>query len=543
MLGTQSKEMNINGRVLNYDWTPVDRFVSFFSARKGMTRARNRVFEALAGAYHGASTSRRQTQQWSVNGGDADSDILWDLDKLRQRSRDLIRNAPIATGAIGTSVYNVVGTGLKLQSRIDSEYLGLTEDQADAWQDNTEREFRLWAESIECDYGRELNFSQIQALAFRQALENGDCFCLTPRFRRSDFPYSLKLQLIEADRCCNKDRKPDKDGLVAGIQRSQTTGEPIAYHFMNQNPDVAYVQKYNGVKWQEVSAYNKAGLRNVIHLIDKTRPGQSRGVPFLAPIIEQLRMLASYTDNELMAATVASLFTVFLKSESGDVDFDVTTGMATETGAQSTDDDLKLGNGAIIGLKPGEDINIANPSRPNSQFDPFIQAILVQIGAALNIPYEVLIRHFSSSYSASRAALLEAWRFFKTRRKWLVDTLCQPIYETWLYEAVAIGRVSAPGFFADPMIRKAYCGAAWGGDSPGYIDPKDDVEAARERIDGLFSTYDEETTLLTGGDFEYNMRQRAKEKRMITKAGLEYKPAEKKQKSKDGKEAAKDEAA
>jgi lambda family phage portal protein len=483
---------------------PIDRIVNYFDPVRG------------------ASRTRRSLKQWTTTpGSDADTDILYDLPLLRDRSRDLIRNAPIAAGAIGTSIVNVVGTGLKLQSRIDAEFLGLTGEEAGAWEDHTEREWRLWSESQECDISRTLNFRGLQTLAFRQTLENGDVFALLPRIKRSGSPYTLKVQLVEADRICNENWSVESDTLTAGVQKDPATGAPIAYHVMNQHPGMTRFFKKDGGTWKVVPAFGaKTNLRNVLHLYEVTRPGQTRGVPFLAPVMETLKQLDRYTENELMASVVSSLFTVFLRSEGGGLDFDMTSGMGVETGATASDEDMKLGNGAIIGLKKGEDISTANPGRPNTAFDPFVESILEQIGAALGIPYEVLIRHFQSSYSASRAALLEAWRFFRGRRVWLVENFCQPIYEIWLYEAIASGRIAAPGFFAEALTWKAYCNSLWVGDSPGYVDPQKDVAAAKERLDAKLSTLDEETALITGGDFEANIRQLAKEKRMLKAADL-----------------------
>jgi lambda family phage portal protein len=513
------KEVPINKPSVQLN--PIDKIVNFFDPVRGAQRARARAFSAIIGSYNGASRSRRSIKEWKTINADADEDILWDLPLLRERSRDMIRNAPIAVGAIGTSLANVVGTGLKLQSRIDAEFLGLSEDEADAWEDSVEREWRLWSESQECDISRTLNFTGLQTLAFRQTMENGDVLALLPRIARQGSPYSLKVQLVEADRVCNSNNQADSETLTAGVQKDAATGAPIAYHIMNQHPGMTRVVKKDAFTWKVVPAFGaKSGLRNVLHLYEVLRPGQTRGVPFLAPIMEILKQLSTYTENELMASTVASLLTVFLTTETGGLGFDIMEGMGVETGALASDHDLKLGNGAIIGLKKGESVETVNPGRPNTAFDPFVTAIMEQIGAALGIPLEVLIRHFESSYSASRAALLEAWRFFRGRRVWLVSVFCQPIYEIWLYEAIASGRIAAPGFFADPLVRKAYCGAEWIGDSPGYIDPQKDVGAAKERIDAKLSTLDAETSLLTGGDFEKNCRQMAKEKRMLAKAGL-----------------------
>ena len=69
----------------------------------------------MAASYHGANKSRRSLSGWSVGGGDADADLLPELDDLRQRSRDLYRNNSIGGAAINTATTSVVGTGLSLQ--------------------------------------------------------------------------------------------------------------------------------------------------------------------------------------------------------------------------------------------------------------------------------------------------------------------------------------------------------------------------------------------------------------------------------------------
>jgi capsid protein len=55
----------------------------------------------------------------------------------------------------------------------------------------------------------------------------------------------------------------------------------------------------------------------------------------------------------------------------------------------------------------------------------------------VEIPFEILIKHFTASYSAAQAALVEAWKFFSARRSWMADKFCQPVYELVIAEAVA----------------------------------------------------------------------------------------------------------
>jgi lambda family phage portal protein len=174
-----------------------------------------------------------------------------------------------------------------------------------------------------------------------------------------------------------------------------------------------------------------------------------------------------------------------------------------------------------LDLRPGEDVTFADPKSPNPVFDVFVQSIFRQIGVSLEIPFEVLVKHFTASYSAARAALMEAWRFYLNRRTFISTYFCQPVYEAWMEEAVALGRLSAPGFFSDPMIRRAYLSAEWIGDAPGTIDPKKEVEAATGRVALGISSRKDECMQLTGKVWDNVNRQLAMEKVERVKSGLE----------------------
>jgi len=409
-----------------------------------------------------------------------------------------------------------VGTGLKLKSRIDRRILQLDEEAADEWESMAEAECRMWAESTNCDVTGIQNFCGIQDLAFRSTLENGDTFVLTPSKPDRRRPYPLQLQLIEADRVCNKDNLQDSDVLAGGILKD-ANGRPEEYHVLKGHPGNIW-KKQN--EWIAVRAYGAgSGRKNVLHLYRKLRIGQSRGVPDLAPVIETLKQLGRYTDAEVDASVIAAFFTVFVKSEyqGGLYPMQPT----TETGGKATDKDYKMAPGAILDLLPNEDISTANPGRPNQTFDQFVLAISRQIGVALELPFEILVKHFTASYSAAQAALLEAWRFYMGRRKWLEDVLCKPVYELWMTEAVALGRIAAPGFLSgDPLIRMAYLGSEWTGPSKGQIDQLKEVNAAKERLALTLTTHSEETSALTGGDWEQKFSQRAREEQMKRDAGL-----------------------
>ncbi len=490
----------------------LDRMVGYFAPAWAARRMRDRMVMAIAGSWTGASYTRRSLKDWFVTPASADEDTVHDLETLRARSRDMVRNAPLATGAVNTVVMNVVGTGLSLLPRPDWEALGMSEEQADEWTAQVEREFRVWAESAECDITRTQNFYGLQSLVFRSAVESGDAFVLLLMIESSTNPYALRVQVVEADRVETPTDKKENAGnkIVAGVEMD-ANGAPVAYHILRNHPGSPEGIKQDFIR---VPAFGeRTGRRNVLHIFERTRPGQTRGVPYLAPVIEPLKQLDKYTEAELMAAVVASLLTVFVKSESGE-------GFAPPAGEQPSNAEIKLGTGTIVDLAPGEDITTVSPNRPNTAFDPFVQSVLRQIGVSLGLPFEVLIKHFTASYSAARAALMEAWKFFRLRREFLAQTFCAPVYEAWLEEAVALGRIAAPGFFDDAARRIAYLQADWIGDAPAQIDPTKEVDAAAKRLEIGVSTLAEETMQLTGGVWKDKHREQVKERRMRERDGL-----------------------
>lgn len=501
---------------LNVQPNIVDKVVNYFDPVKGRQRIQARAQMALAGSYIGADKSRRSFRNWFTSGNSADDDLLPDLPTLREHSRDLMRNAPLAAGAINTVVSNVVGTGLAMQSRIDYQYLGLTEEQAAEWQKNTEREYRLWAENrFECDATSTQNFYGIQELVFRSALVNGDVLGVLPSRQLPGCVYGLKVQVVEGDRLATPPELLTQLNLFGGVEVDDF-GATVAVHVADRHPN-ALARVRGKVSFRRIPVRGeKSGRINVIHLFKRLRPDQRRGEPYLAPVIEPLKQLDRYTEAEIMAAVISGMFTVFVEHAADDM----APAPIDGGGSAGSAPEIQLASGAIVDLEHGAKASIANPGRPNVAFDPFVMAVLRQIGVALELPFEVLIKHFTASYSAARAALLEAWKFFKNRRMWLADNFCQPVYETWLAEAVATGRVAAPGFFADPAVRKAWCGAVWLGDGPGSIDPLKEANAIEKRIDIGITTLAEETAAYDGGDWETKHVQRVKEHKMRSDAGL-----------------------
>lgn len=514
----------------------IDKFVEAVNPSAALRRQNDRIKLELIRSFKnsgydesGASRNKNSMRGWLASSKSPQEDIDRNIPILRQRSRSLYMSAPLAVSAIKTNRTNIVGEGLRLKSTIDAAFLRMTPEAAAEWQRNTEREFELWADSKFCDSTRVNNFYEIQQVACLSWLMNGDACALVEYERPTPaLPYGLRVHLIEADRVST----PHTSGTAVNLYATESTtgnrifngvevtdaGRVVAYHICSTYPNS---QLRAAKKWQRVKAFgDKTGTPNVLMIFEAERAEQYRGVPYLAPVIESLKQLTRYGEAEMMAAVINGFFTVFITSEgnTGEVGF---TGVLDDEDRVSDDDlNYELGPGMVNVLKPGEKIDIADSKRPSSNFDAFTTALAKYVGAALEIPVELLIKSFNSSYSASRAALLEAWKAFRMKRKWLAADFCQPLYEIFLTEAIANGRIKAPGFFLDPAIKKAYCRAQWNGPAPGMLDPVKEATAAEKRIAIGVSTRQRESIEMTGTDFDANVAQLARENQLMKEAGL-----------------------
>ena len=500
----------------------LDRAIAVVSPERAVRRVAARTALEFANSgygNYGANLSKKSMRGWMYHGGSPKEDIEDNLNVLRQRSRDAYMGIPTASAALKTMRTNVVAGGLMPSPQIDADYLRLTNEQAEALQAQILREFALWADTPVCDADRVDNFYKLQQLAFLSYLMNGDAFALLPMKEQPGQPYSLRVRVIEADRVCSPDsydrlvpcevKGHRVHSIVQGVE-TDADGMVIAYWICNQHPLSSLSNQAGALEWTRVEAYGSSGRPNVLHVMNRERAGQRRGVPILAPVLEALKQLGRYTEAEITAAVISALFTVFIQSATVQNGKPIGEALPPEQLIDAQDQGtIELGNGAIVALNPGETVEFAKPEHPNSGYDAFFNAMVKEIGAALEIPPEVLEKQFTQNFSSARGSLNEFWRTCGMQRDWFSDDFCQPVYEAWLAEAVARGRIKAPGFLGDPAIRKAYADCKWNGPSRTALNPSQEVEAAIKRVDAGFSTAEEETAQLTGGDYNRNIRKRA----------------------------------
>jgi lambda family phage portal protein len=457
------------------------------------------------GGYQAGKRSSRRTRNWGPGEGSPATDILPDLGALRGRSRDLERNHPLVAGAMATKTNGVVGQGLTLRSVIDGDVLGITDPvELSRLQYQIEREWEIF--EAECDWTGQQHFRDLQRLIYRSARVSGDIGIVRRYRKRPGETYGTRLVLIEADRISNPNRATDTPTVQGGVQIS-TDGEELGYHISDKHPGDLHGLSLN---WSYVPRRGtSSGLVQFLLARQITRPGQVRGVPLFAPIIEQLKQLSDYTDAEIKAAVNDAYLFAFEKTGLGEDGEPVLT---NPEGRHDESGELTLEDLTVTTLPYGSDIEVKKPERPNAAFGDFVRSFCEYIGVALSLPYEVLLMHFNSSFSASRGALEVAWKADQVDQAWLIRSVVDQVRLWQFTEMVASGRFDAPGFFDDPIKRNAWLGRVWVGPTRIQINPQVEANADKTDVEMGSKTLEQVMTERTGGDFDTKSKQILRER-------------------------------
>jgi lambda family phage portal protein len=450
-------------------------------------------------AYEGAMVSRL-TSDWVTSNTSADAEIDGSLVRLRNRSRQLVRDNPYARQAIRAIGANVVGRGIRLQGRVPMQRGGgrldenLNRQIESAWQ--------RWCRADTCHVAGRLSFAEILRLAICSVAESGEVFLrIVPEsMGRGRVP--LSLEVIESDYCDEgKSLGPLPDGsewrMGVRVNRWQ---RPISYAFRTRHPG----DMVNGVGYET----REVPASEVIHLFVTDRPGQTRGVPWMSSAVKRLHHLQGYEEAEVVRARASSSLMGFITSPEGELQGD------------EVYDDERVSNfepGVFKYLAPGESVSVPQLDAPDGQFEPFMRGMLRAVAAAVSCSYETISRDFSqSNYSSSRLSLLEDREMWRMLQDWLIEHVCQPVFERWLMAAMASGELALPGY---DLMPERYSSVRWFPRGWEWVDPQKEVAAYKDAVRCGFKTQ-AEVVAAGGGDLEDLLQDLASERARAQELGL-----------------------
>ncbi|KPQ04611.1 MAG: phage portal protein, lambda family [Rhodobacteraceae bacterium HLUCCA12] len=415
---------------------------------------------------------------------------------ITARARWLVRNNGYAVNAVESWAANTVGDGIKPISKIGDA----------ARKEELQRLWLAWTD--EADAEGLTDFYGLQRRAAREVFIAGEVF-FRIRMRRAGDGLSvpMQLQMLPSEVLPLERSGAATNGNVIrqGIEFDRI-GRRVAYHFLRRHPGDSTDPGLAG----EVVRVPAA---EVIHVIDPVEGGQLRGVSKLAPAIVKLFLLDQYDDAELDRKKVAAMYAMFVTSP------------APENPLAPADEEdmssgVEISPGQIVRLDPGEDVTVGQPADSGATYEPFQYRTLLQISAALGIPYPYLANDMvKGNFSNSRLALIEFRRRVSAwQHSVMVYQLCRPIYARWMDAAVLSGALSLPGYEAN---RSRLLAADWLPTKWDWVDPLKDANAEIAQIEaGLKSRT--QTIAERGYDAEQVDREIAAERARERALGLDF---------------------
>lgn len=430
-------------------------------------------------SYDGAKTGRR-TGGWVSAGNSANAEIAPALNLLRNRSRELVRNNPYAAKAMRVLCTNYIGTGITAN---------IKDKKASAL-------FSKWIK--ECDADGHFDFYGLQRLIARAEPESGECLIRFRYRKESDgLTVPLQLQVLEADYLDSHKFEDLKGGgwIQHGIEYD-AIGRRVAYWLYKQHPG-EISPKSQGLESYRVLA------EDIIHFYDKTRPGQARGVPVLAPSMLTANDLDDYLEATLVRKGAEACIAAFVKTD------DENRTIGPDTTDESNNRIEELSPVMVQYLNPGEEISFSNPSTSSGDVG-YTNDRLHAIAVGAGVTYEQMTGDLSQvNYSSIRAGTLDFRREVE-QWQWInfIPIVCEKILKKFLDVAVLTGK-----------IRTSDIQTEWTTPRFDWVDPVKDVQGEGMEI-GLGLTTWAESVRGRGYDPEKIFEELVAEKKKFDEAGI-----------------------
>lgn len=476
-------------------------------------------------ARHGASSDALPLESWFVFASSPRDDLDKNQATLRKRSRDLYMGSSFYGSILHAKRDGVIGRGLELDAKIDAEALGLDDDRAAEFEHKIEAAFTRFARNVGAD-GESLN--EILQTAYFASILSGDCLAL---ILCDSATRRIRVQIVEGDAVRTPLSEVSNKNIRCGVEINNY-GRTQAYHVASEydNNSDGFVPKFS--RWPRFMAGFISATGEWLPPIERgailihtpfERPGQLRGLPIASRVLGDMKQLERYMKAELDASVSASKPALFRKhpviEDLAAVDsFDNFGDGSAAGGPACQDEPLDWGNGLMVDLYDGAEMQAFNPLRPNAAYANFVDHKFSEIAANLGMSAEVALKKWNASYSASRAALLDAQQGFEIERSRFINQFLRPLYNAWLdLHADELGLF---GYYDDPEKRSAWRCAEWIGEQLPNIDPTKEIDAAAKRVALCVSTLSREAQIATGADIRAIIRQRGYEERLMRENGL-----------------------
>jgi lambda family phage portal protein len=448
--------------------------------------------------YHAANTGRLFADFMSSSRS-PDSELKPDLVLMRNRSRELARNDVYVKRYLNLLKTNVVGDkGMTLQVKarntngsLDSIGNQIIEDA-----------FYQFGLKGNCTADGRLSWVDLQKYVIEAAARDGEALIQVVPNRV--FLHGIAFHPIEADLIDEQKNERAKNGneIRMGIERDEYQ-RPVAYWVKKRHPgDLDYATT-------TVNVSERIDAKNIIHVYDSLLAGKTRGEPWMASAMSQLKMLNAHREAELVASRMAASKMGFFTSDNGE-----------DAPADDYDNSVPIIDaepGTFHQLPNGVDFKPFDPSHPATAFSDFQKGIIRGIASGLGVSYAALSNDLEgTSYSSIRQGALEERDSYKMMQQFLMDHFIIPAFNTWLMHVMEFGYIPLPASrFNKFSSASSFRPRGWQ-----WVDPQKEINAAVTAMhNGVMSMQD--VAGQYGRDVEETFSQWQRDKEMADAFGLE----------------------
>lgn len=503
------------------------------------TNILNELNKYKIGASYGGGYSNYSTlggtgggAKWDYGLSASGSSRVIDHYEMRQNARDLFHDSLDARGIIERMADSVVDTGLILECKPDHKTLGLDPKKAEEWSADVERRFHLYANDKKQHRAGNMNLYQMQRLYEICQQRDNDIFMRFYYSQSRKLQNPLQFGMIDPNqiRATAFTSTWSQFGYDDGIIKN-ADGSEKAYKVWLSDP--AKPGSYKNLEIPRIGA--KSGRTMMVHGFNPEYASQTRGYARLGFAIQEMENLTDFTSAAIKKAINQSNLVLSVENQQQDpgqdfsdlidVDANPLNTNATPLSQESEEIIDRLasvscnrlqeatvatpGSTLIVGNNQGDQIKMLGGSAPADDFKSFIEVFTERLAAAVSIPQEVVLMKFGQNYSASRATLLLFWKVVEMWRLEMAVDFLNPLYESWLTEEIAAGRISAPGW-NDPILKQAWLNCGWIGAPLPSIDPGKEAKARKDNLEMNLTTLEREARALNGSDAKTNIERNKK---------------------------------
>ena len=507
-------------------------------------------------AFQGASVRDRQLALWKPALRSADADMLPNKRLADARVRDTIRNDAYVDSAETINKDSIVGSQFLLNAKPATKILLGREDETweEEFQEEVETLFTLGTEGVDCwlDSARSRTFTEHIRLGVGTFFATGE-YLAAVEWARDDAdrrPFNTSIRPIDLDRLSTPPLRLNDPYVIGGVEVDKRH-IPVAYHVRKAHPtDYMLAQSY---EWERIQARKLWGRKQMLHIFEARRPGQTRGMSCLVTALKEMRQTKDFREIVLQNAVVSATYAATIESDlptaeiftrlgggnmsADDINEATKSFMGSYLSAMDEtigdSNNLKMDGVKIPVLPPGSKLSLHKASQGGPLGTEFEKSLLRYIAASLGISYEQLSRDYSSTnYSSARAAMGETWKFFTSRKAIIADRLATEIYRLWLEEMLNRGAIQSmptamrrnTSWIYEPFKLEAASRCQWIGAGRGQIDPLKETQAAVLRESHNITNLEQEIGQL-GGDWRTVLKQRRREKKLLEEYGLLPEPS------------------